>query len=217
MEETRRLTYETYLTGKADPAAELPAIVLLHFMGSNPDQIFELLLSNFDFPTRVIAPYGQYKHEGQHSWFPDSLYNESERDQGRFVDEIVEILLENAETWKQEFPVRGRPIYLGVSQGGDMCFTLAAKHGDRFRLCLPIAGRLLTEEIIRKSKAGIVRIHHGEKDPIVPIARAREATKQLLSAGLNIELREYEGMGHVAPEMRRAISDDIYAAIQEQS
>jgi len=176
MEETRRLAYKTYLTGKANPTAELPVIVPLHFMGSNPDQIFDVLLSGFDRQTRVIAPYGQYRYEGQYSWFPDSLYDESERDQGRFIDEIVGILLENVESWKQEFPVRGKPIYLGVSQGGDMCFTLAAKYGDRFRLCLPIAGRLLTEEIIRKSDAGLVRIHHGEKDPIVPIASAREAT-----------------------------------------
>jgi len=172
--------------------------------------------SNLDYPTRVIAPYGQYQHEGQYSWFPDSLYNESERDQGRFIDEIAGILLENVGIWKQEFLTYGKPIYLGVSQGGDMCFTLASKYGDRFRLCLPIAGRLLTEEIIRKSNAGMVRIHHGEKDPIVPVARAREATKQLSSAELDVELREYEGVGHAVPlEMRKAVFDDIYAAIKE--
>lgn len=216
MEEMRKLTYETYLTGKASSSDELPMIIPLHFMGSNPDQIFDILLNGFNCSTRVIAPYGQYKHAEQYSWFPDSLYDENERDQGRFIDEITGLLLENVESWTQEFPTRGKPIYLGVSQGGDMCFTLASRYGNRFRLCLPIAGRLLVEEIIQKRNAGAVRIHHGEKDPIVPIARAREATQQLLSAGVNVALREYAGIGHAVPsEMRKAIFDDIYVSIKE--
>ena len=216
MEEMRKLTYETYLTGKASSTDELPMIVPLHFMGSNPDQIFDVLLNGFNCSTRVIAPYGQYKHAEQYSWLPDSLYDENERDQGRFIDKITGLLLENVESWTQEFPTRGKPIYLGVSQGGDMCFTLAARYGNRFRLCLPIAGRLLVEEIIQKRNTGAVRIHHGEKDPIVPIARAREATQQLLSAGINVELREYDGIGHaISLEMRKAIFDDIYASIKE--
>jgi predicted esterase len=215
MEETRRLAYKTCLTGNTDPAAGLPLIVPLHFMGSRPDQIIEILLGGFDLPARIIAPCGQYEYEGQYSWFPDSLYDESERDQGRFVDEIVALLLENVESWKQEFPVRGRPIYLGVSQGGDMCFTLAAKYADRFRLCLPIAGRLLTEGVAGKSGAGVVRVHHGDKDPIVPVATAREAKLRLSAAGLDVQLREYEGVGHaVPPEMRTAIFEDIHAALR---
>jgi len=211
----RKLAYETYLTGKASPTDELPMIVILHFMGSNPDQIFELLLKDFDCSTRVIAPYGQYNYEEQFSWFPESLYDENERDQGKFIDEITGLLLENVESWKHEFLTCGKPIFLGVSQGGDMCFTLASKYGDRFRLCLPVAGRLLAEEIAAKGNTGMVRIHHGEMDPIVPIAGAREATKQLLSAGINVELREYEGVGHAVPlEMRKAIFDDICEAIK---
>jgi predicted esterase len=218
MEETKRLACKTFLTGNTNPAAGLPLIVPLHFMGSDPEQIFEVLLGSFDLPARVIAPCGQYEYEGRHSWFPDDLYNQSGKDQGRFVDEVVGILLENVESWKQEFPLRGRPIYLGVSQGGDMCFTLAARHADHFGLCLPIAGRLLAEEITRKNEAGLVRIHHGDKDPIVPVATAREAKTHLSTAGFNVELREYEGVGHaVPPEMRKAIHDDIRAAIQGQA
>jgi predicted esterase len=218
MEEMRKLTYESYLTGKASRADELPMIIPLHFMGSSPEQIFDILLNGFNCSTRVVAPYGQYKYAGQYSWFPDSLYDENERNQGRFIDEVTGLLLENVESWTQEFPTRGKPIYLGVSQGGDMCFTLAARYGNRFRLCLPVAGRLLVEEIVQRRNAGAVRIHHGEKDPIVPIARTREAAQQLLSAGIDAELREYVGAGHAVPlEMRKAIFDDIYAVIRERS
>ena len=64
MDETRTLAYETYLVGEADttgntdPAAERPLIVALHFMGSTPDQTFDILLRGLTCPARVIAPHG---------------------------------------------------------------------------------------------------------------------------------------------------------------
>ena len=214
MPETKKLAYESYLTGPANPAGQLPMIVLLHFMGSNPNQLIEFLFKDFDCPARVIAPYGQYRYKEEYSWLPDSLYDESEKDQGKFIDEITGLLLENVESWRQEFATRGKPIYLGVSQGGDICLMLASRYGDRYQLCLPIAGRLLVEDIIGKKNAGIVRIHHGVNDPIVPIAGAREAAKQLLAAGINVELREYENTEHIVHQaMRKAIHDDIRAII----
>jgi phospholipase/carboxylesterase len=216
MEEKRKLRYEIYLTGQADPTSKLPMIIILHFMGGNPDQMFSYLLKGIDYPTRVIAPYGQYKYEGQYSWFPESLYDEDERNQGKFVREITGILLENVERWEQEYSTEGKPIYLGMSQGGDIGVTLASLYGDRFRLCIPIAGRLLEEEIKSKRNAGKVRIHHGEKDPIVPNIRAREAANRLQSGGMDVKLREHIGIGHVlTKEIREAIIEDIYVAIQE--
>ena len=56
-----------------------------------------------------------------------------------------------------------------MSQGGDICFTLAAKYADKFKLCLPITGRLLTDNLIKKNDAGVIRIHHGQEYPIVPV------------------------------------------------
>lgn len=216
MEEKRKLRYEIYLTGQADPTSKLPMIIILHFMGGNPEQMFSYLLKGIDYPARVIAPYGQYEYEGQYSWFSASLYDEEERNQGKFVKEITGILLENVEQWEQEYSTEGKPIYLGMSQGGDIGFTLASLYGDRFRLCIPIAGRLLEEEIKSKRNAGKVRIHHGEKDPIVPIIRAREAANRLQSGGMDVKLREHIGIGHVlTKEIGEAIIEDIYAAIQE--
>ena len=216
MEEERKLRYEIYLTGQADPTSELPLIIILHFMGGNPDLMFSYLLKGIDYPTRVIAPYGQYAYEGQYSWFPESLYDEEEGNQGKFVEEITGILLENVERWEQEYSTEGKPIYLGMSQGGDIGFTLVSQYGDRFRLFIPIAGRLLEEEIISRRTAGKVRIHHGEKDPIVPIIRAREAAHRLQSVGMDVKLREYIGIEHVlTKEIRKAILDEIYIAVQE--
>jgi predicted esterase len=144
------------------------------------------------------------------------LYGEDEAGQGKFIDEIAQILLDNAEIWGREFPTKGKPIFLGISQGGDICFTLAAKYADRFRLCIPIAGRLLIDQLNVHHGAGLIRIHHGKEDPIVPIEGVRKAVKTLLSAKLNAELREYKNTGHEVPEkMRVSIHNDINAAIEK--
>ena len=98
-----------------------------------------------------------------------------------------------------------------------MCFTLAAQYGDEFRLCIPIAGRLLIEEICLKSDSGVIRIHHGIDDLIVPVAGMRKAAKRLLAAGLKVETREYEGTGHAVPqEMLDVIRNDILSVIADK-
>lgn len=214
MNDKHLLTYQTFLTGNASPDAELPLIVPLHFMGSNPKETFNLFFQNFSYPARIIAPSGQYILEEEYSWYPDTIYGKSEEEQGKFVSKLVLCLLENVEVWKQEFPTNGKPIFLGLSQGGDMCFTLAAKHGDEFKLCMPIAGRLLINEFNLKSDSGSILVHHGNEDPIVPIATMRTAVNRLTSAGIKVDTREYEGAGHAVPEeMVETIEKDILSVI----
>mgnify|MGYP002713011129 CR=1 FL=1 len=218
MDKKEHLLFVSQLLGNADKSAALPMIVPLHFMGSSPAQILPLLLHNFDTPARVIAPYGLHTFETQFAWFPEDLYAKSEAEQAKFLDSVVTLLLENTAVWMEKFPTVGKPIYLGVSQGGDLCFTLAAKHSDQFSLCLPIAGRLLTDEIVPQENPGIVRAHQGQDDPIVSVESARTAVEQLRAAQLDVELREYAGVEHaVPPEMRAAIHTDIRTTLETLS
>ena len=216
MEKEEHLLFVSQVLGQADKSAALPMIIPLHFMGSSPAQILPLLLHDFDAPVRVIAPYGLHTFETQFAWFPEDLYNKSETEQAEFIDATVKVLLANTAVWLNKFPTVGKPIYLGVSQGGDICMTLAAKHSDQFSLCLPIAGRLLTEEIEPKENAGIVRIHQGQDDHIVSIESVEAAAEKLRSAQLDVELRAYAEVGHaIPPEMREAIHADIRTTLEE--
>ncbi len=215
MDKDEHLLFVTQVLGDADKSATLPMIIPLHFMGAGPAQILPLLLNHFDYPARAIAPYGLHTFETQFAWFPEDLYDKSEAEQADFIDSIATVLLESTTEWMDKFPTVGKPVVLGVSQGGDICFTLAAKHSDQFSLCLPIAGRLLTNEIVPKSNPGIVRVHQGQDDPIVSVESARAATERLRSAQLDAEIREYTGVGHAVPlEMREAIHVDIRTALE---
>jgi predicted esterase len=125
------------------------------------------------------------------------------------------MLLENVSLWKKKYPTHGKPIYLGISQGGDMCFTLAAKYSDQFELCIPAAGRLFAEEITKKRDSGKIRIHQGEADLIVSVESARQAAKRLSLAKFDVEIQEYEGVGHgVNAEMSKAIQADINTVLE---
>ena len=215
MDKDEHLLFVTQLLGDADEDVPLPLLIPLHFMGSSPAQILPLLLHKFDYPARVIAPYGLHTFETQFAWFPEDLYKRSEAEQAAFIDAIVTILLKNTAVWMNKFPTVGKPVFLGVSQGGDICFTLAARHSDQFSLCLPIAGRLLTDEIEPKDNPGIVRIHQGQADHIVAVESARTAAEQLRSAKLDVAIREYNDVGHAVPlEMREAIHADIRTTIE---
>lgn len=214
MNDYQHLAYTTYLTGDAGATAELPLIVPLHFMGSDAAQTFDLLLSGFAAPARIIIPHGQVESDGKYAWFPDHFYAQNEPDQYQFILSVVDLLLKNVAHWQQEFPTQGKPIYLGVSQGGDMCFALAAQYRDQFRLCLPIAGRLLAETIDDRPASGVICIHHGEADPIVPVDTARQAAERLRAAQVAVELRTYAGVGHAIPaEMRTALHQDMVGAL----
>ena len=215
MDKEEHLLYVTQLLGDADGSEPLPLLIPLHFMGGSPAQILPILLHDFDYPARVVAPYGLHTFETQFAWFPENLYEKSEAEQAEFIESVVTILLGDTAVWMEKFPTVGKPVYLGVSQGGDICFTLAAKHSDQFSLCLPIAGRLLTDDIKPKENPGIVRVHQGLDDPIVPVKGARTAIEELQAALLDVELREYEGAGHeVSLEMRKAIHADIRATLE---
>ncbi len=215
MEKEEHLLFITQLLGDADESVPLPLLIPLHFMGSSPAQILPLLLHNFAYPARVIAPYGLHTFETQFAWFPEGLYERSEAEQAAFIDSIVTVLLANTAVWMDKFPTVGKPVFLGVSQGGDICFTLAAKHSDQFSLCLPIAGRLLTDDIEAKGSPGIVRIHQGQDDHIVSVESVRAAADELRSAQLDVEIREYAGVGHAVPlEMREAVHADIRAVLE---
>ena len=212
-----KLRYQTFLLGGAAESDELPMIVPLHSMASDGELEVEVFLSEFTYPARVCAPNAPIVFDKGYSWFPEALYDESEAKQGDFCLATTKNLLENVVVWKQEHPTSGRPIFLGVSQGGDICFMLAARFADQFAATIPIAGRLLTAvSTPPEDSPGIIHVHHGQDDAIVPIDTVRHAVSQLQASNLNVTLSEYEGVGHATPlAMRTAIQQEIYSVLKK--
>jgi len=93
-----------------------------------------------------------------------------------------------------------KPVGLvGFSQGCMVAAHYTATYPDRVRAVLCFGGMLIAPVRVPAGKHAVqLRFIHGRNDPMVPIAKAREAVQILRDAGLQIVLTEHEG-GHSMP------------------
>ena len=109
-----------------------------------------------------------------------------------------------------------RIVLAGFSQGGAIALQTGLRHPERLAgimalsTYLPIAGTL-EEEAHAANRDVPIFMAHGELDPIVPIARARDSHVQLESLGYSVEWHEYrmphsvcvEEIDHLGAWLRR--------------
>jgi polyhydroxybutyrate depolymerase len=67
----------------------------------------------------------------------------------------------------------------GMSNGGMMCYRLAAELSDRIAAIAPVAGTIAIEESHPKRAVSVIHFH-GTKDKIVPFEKTSEKTRFLL-------------------------------------
>ena len=97
---------------------------------------------------------------------------------------------------RRELAIDPDRIYLvGLSMGGSGAWDFAARHPDLLAAVVPICGSG------DPARAGALKrlpiwCFHGEKDPLVPVNRAREMIAALRRAGGNPRYSEYPGVGH---------------------
>jgi predicted esterase len=99
-----------------------------------------------------------------------------------------------------------RIVLTGFSQGGMMAYNLAARHPERFRGVIPVAGLYEKSVGARLKSASLKKpkffIMVGAEDRVVE--SNREAARDLAGAGAPTELAVYEGVGHAFPRNRDA-------------
>jgi len=111
-----------------------------------------------------------------------------------------------------------RIVLAGFSQGGAIALQTGLRHPGRLAgimalsTYLPIAGTVAGEAHAANRDVPVF-MAHGELDPVVPIARARESRARLESLGYPVEWHEYrmphsvclEEIGHVGAWLRRVL------------
>lgn len=187
----------------ADEAS--PLVVAIHGMGDRPEHWVEAW-RHFPARAQIVLPRAFTPYAGGFSWFPYAP--------DRSEDELGVVLGDaEARLWPAILEVAAgrRAIATGFSQGGMLSFTIAARHADVVTHAFPVSGAC-PPALRPKGKAAPLFAFHGTADPIVAIARARDAVAGFRAAGNQAELKEYPGVGHtVSPEMRA----DWYAALQK--
>ena len=179
--------------------AKQKAIILLHGVGSNEQDLFSLAPQLPD-DCWVIAPRGQFTlSAGRYAWYQvdfstgkpviDAAQEASSR-------EVIRVFVNEVE---QKYGIE--ELYLGgFSQGAIMSYSIGLTHPDEVSGIIALSGRVLDEikPLIQKNaelQQLKVFLAHGVADNTLPIHYAREAKAYLESLEISLNYHEYE-MGH---------------------
>jgi phospholipase/carboxylesterase len=178
-----------------------PLLLLLHGVGSNEEDLFELnkYLDPRFFIVSARAPITLMP--GAYAWYhvqflPDDTridFREAEHSRSilqRFISELIE-----------SYQLDPDRVYLmGFSQGAIMSLSLALTQPEKLAGVVAMSGRLLPELnplIVSPDRLNGFPIFmaHGTADAVIPIRDGRAAHEQLSKLPLELTYREYP-MGH---------------------
>ncbi len=175
------------------------AIVLLHGLGSNEDDLFSLR-DQLPKDCYIIAPRGKFTlSKGSYAWYHvdfssgKPVYNPNEELQSR------KAILQFLEKIKVKYGLDD--IYLGgFSQGAIMSSTIGLLYPEKVKGIFCLSGRLLDEikpsitpsPALQRMKVFMV---HGTQDGMLGITNAREAKTYLEQLNVKVRYIEYP-MGH---------------------
>lgn len=196
------MEYALYVPKKYKKGKKTPLLVLLHGLGSNPQQVIRYRGITDEAEKRgyiVVAPFGYnergwYGSHGKGKGFgssgkdPDNLGELSEKD----VLNVLGIV-------RKEFTIDENRIYLsGHSMGGGGTMHLGAKHSKIWAALGPLAPAVSgSRDILEKMKDTPIMIVAGEKDRLIPIRMVRRWIERMKELKMTHVYKEIEGGDHV--------------------
>lgn len=196
-----------YLLREANTNAPRPPLaILLHGYGSNEKDLFAL---SEDLPEEflVLSVRAPFPHPTTgYAWFGlDFSGGVPVRDKAE-TEKSRSILIEFIRAAVRKFDADPERVFVvGFSQGAMMGLSLLLTTPDLLRGVAALSGRIF-ESIIPFALTQIelcdrsVFIGHGTEDDLVPVLRAREAKKFLLSRGVHVDYHEYPASHGVHPD-----------------
>jgi polyhydroxybutyrate depolymerase len=174
-------SYEVYVPVKYDPKQSTPVVLVLHGAWTNGPitALYSGLNGTADAHNFIaVYPNGTGLNEVALFWNSDgrdrqNLLGRTPPDDVKFLGRVLDDLGTVAN-------VDPKRIYAtGISNGGMMCYALAAGMSDRIAAIAPISGTLSVENV--QLKRPVPALHfHGTEDKLVPYDGSRSAAKELL-------------------------------------
>src|SRR5262245_14666954 len=105
----------------------------------------------------------------------------------------------------------GQIVLAGFSQGGAMALHTGLRHGERLAGLLALSSFLprphtLAAEVSAANRDVPIFMAHGTRDPLIPLARARDSRDRLQTVGYALEWHEYPIPHSVSAEEIRDLS-----------
>lgn len=213
--QVRRGTYEDIhfievVIGAATFEDPLPIVFVFHGRGGTaglPGGPF-LGLSH---PIRVIIPQAPDRLGAGWEWLPVSVGSGLVDRLASSLFQVSSRLARMIRDLAAERPTLGKPIVSGFSQGGLLTYSLALHHDDVVGYAFPLSTWLPPplEPLYRRDDLRFppIRSMHGAADAVIPIGPTRVLVDRLRARGFDIELVEFEGVGH---EMSDAMNETFH-------
>ena len=203
--EEKNLALPYLLKEPKQQAAKRKAIILLHGVGSNEQDLFSLA-GQLPGDFYIISPRGQFTiGTGRYAWYNvdfstgKPVYNTEQELSSRKA--IATFIKQVKEKYNLD------DVYLGgFSQGAIMSYSIGLLYPDEVAGIISFGGRLLEEikplvkkdDNIQKLK---IFIAHGLQDSTLPVHYARRAKEYIEELGISLSYHEYSTGHQISNEM----------------
>jgi phospholipase/carboxylesterase len=131
---------------------------------------------------------------------------------------LVPRVLVTVQSYANTHSVAGRPLVSGFSQGGMLCYELAARAPSMFAAVFPVSGMML-DPVVETAAKDLPPLHafHGSVDPVISYESDAVTVTSLQRMGATAELTRIEGAPHwITDDMRRGLFDALALAARAQ-
>jgi len=177
-----------------------PVLFLLHGLGSNEDDLFQLADFIHD-DYLVIFPRAPYlRSPDTYKWYDLTFINGKPVSNSDEVNVSTEILRKFVNQIKKEYSIDQKNIILGgFSQGAIMSYNLGLTTANTINGIIALSGQILeqTKSNINNNNTQYLKtlIIHGTQDKVLPIHYARQAKEFLELNNFEIDYLE-TNIGH---------------------
>ncbi|MFJ7949893.1 alpha/beta hydrolase [Lysinibacillus sp. NPDC096418] len=209
-------TFKHTQPSNMDPNKKYPAIFLLHGMGSNEDDLPQLV-QDFKEQCHIFSLRGPITQKPGYAFFTIQEIGKPDR---AIFDKVLVALQRFMLEAISEYQIDPNKVYvLGFSQGAILAQSLAFSMGNLIRGVVALSGytpKFVTEEYaIRPVDHLQIFISHGDYDYVIPSQWGIESKETFERFGANVVFKQYPDGHGVTPDNMRDLIAFLAQELQE--